>query len=398
MSKKKSKTGHEALGGNTKLVHMGRNPDAYFGLANLPVGRVSTIMYPSLEAYENPSHKFRYGRVGNPASEAFETAIAELEEGCNAITASSGLGAITTAILAFVKSGDHLLMCDGIYPPTRQFCDDTLRRMGVEVEYYDPLIGKGIEKRIRKNTTLIYMESPCSATFEVQDVPAIAAAAKKHGVMTMIDNSWSGGLLFKPIRHGVNVSVQSATKYIGGHSDLTMGVAVADTEKTYKTLKRGAVNIGAFASPDDLWLALRGLRTMAVRMKQNAQNAMVVAQWLEKQPEIKRVFYPPLKNDPSHKLWKRDFSGANGLLAILLKEAPKKAASDFVNGLELFPIGSSWGGYESLLQPQYLEKYRSAVPWTEKGACLRLQIGLEDPEDLIVDLEKGLERFRKACK
>ncbi|MCB1839122.1 MAG: cystathionine beta-lyase [Rhodospirillales bacterium] len=393
----KSKQG-SSHGENTRLVHLGRDPDAYFGLANLPVGRVSTIMYPSLQAYENPNHKFRYGRTGNPTSEAFEMAMAELEGGYNAITASSGLAAITTSILAFVKTGDHILVCDSIYPPTRQFCDDTLARMGVEVEYYDPLIGKGIGKLIRRNTALIYMESPGSATFEVQDVPAIVLEAKKKGVTTMIDNSWSGGLIFKPINHGVNVSVQSVTKYVGGHSDVSLGIAIADSHKTYKTLKRGALNLGTCAAPDELWLALRGLRTMAVRMKQNAQNAMKIAQWLEKRPEIKRVYYPPLKSDPNYKLWKRDFSGANGLIAILLKEAPKKAVYDFVNGLKLFPIGSSWGGYESLLQPQYLEKFRSAVPWTEKGACLRFQIGLEDPEDLIADLEKGFERFRKASR
>lgn len=392
MSKKKSKTSH---GPNTKLVHSGRNPDSFFGLANLPVGRASTIMYPSLEAYENPNHKFRYARTGNPLSEAFETAISELEGGHDAITASSGLAAITTAILAFVKAGDHVLICDAVYPPTRIFCDNTLARMGVEVEYYDPLIGKGIEKKIKKNTSLIYMESPGSATFEIQDVPAIVAAAKRYGIITMLDNSWSGGLLYRPIEHGVNISVQSVTKYIGGHSDISLGIAVADTEKNFKTLKRGALHMGTCAAPDELWLALRGLRTIAVRMKQNAQNAVKVAQWLEKRPEVKRVYFPALKGDPNHKLWKRDFSGTNGLIAILLHEAPKKAVSQFVNGLELFPIGSSWGGYESLLQPQSLEKCRSAVPWTEKGACLRLQIGLEDPEDLIAELEKGFERFNK---
>ncbi len=393
MSRKKN--AKHTHGKNTRLVHAGRDPEAFFGLANLPVGRVSTIIYPSLEAYENPNHKFRYGRVGNPMSEAFELAMSELEGGYNAITASSGLAAITTAILAFVKTGDHVLICDAVYPPTRIFCDETLKRMGVEVEYYDPLIGKGIEKMIRKNTSLIYMESPGSGTFEVQDVPAIVAAAKKRGILTMLDNSWSGGLIFRPIEHGVNVAVQSVTKYVGGHSDISLGVAVADTEKTYKILKRGALHLGTCAAPDELWLALRGLRTMAVRMKQNAQNALKVAQWLEKRPEVAHVYYPALKGDPNHKLWKRDFSGANGLLSILLKEAPKKAVSQFVNGLELFPIGSSWGGYESLLQPQALEKCRSANPWTEKGACLRLQIGLEDPEDLIADLERGFERFNK---
>ncbi len=393
MSKDDKNNNH---GENTKLVHLGRDPDAFFGLANLPVGRASTIMYPSLEAYENPHHKFRYARTGNPLSEAFEMAIAELEGGYNGITASSGLAAITTAVLAFVKTGDHVLFVDTIYPPTRIFCNDMLARMGIEVEYYDPLIGGGIKDLIRDNTSLIYMESPGSATFEIQDVPAIVAEAKKHDIITMLDNSWAGGLVYKPIRQGVNISVQSATKYISGHSDISLGVAIADNETTFKALRKCAINMGACAAPDDLWLGLRGLRTMSVRMKQNAANALEVATWLTQQKEIKKVFHPALPDDPNHKLWKRDFDGSNGLISIVLQDASKEAVSEFVNNLTLFPIGSSWGGYESLLQPQYLETCRSAVPWNEKGACLRLQIGLEDPADLITDLKTGLEKFGKA--
>lgn len=377
----------------TKLVHLGRDPQAYYGVANLPVSRVSTIMYPSLAAYEDKNHKFRYGRVGNPMSEAFETAMAEIEGGYHAITASSGLAAITTTLQAFLSTGDHILLSDSIYPPTRIFCDDVLKRMGIEIEYYDPKIGTKISKKIRGNTSVIYMESPGSATFDILDVPAIVEVAKKRGIKTILDNSWSGGILFKPILHGVNISVQSATKYVGGHSDVSLGVSVADTEENYKVLKRCAVNLGTCAGADELWLALRGLRTIGVRIKQNAENAMKVALWLKEQKEIDKVFYPALPDDPNHSLWKRDFIGANGLITIILKPSSKNAVEEFVDGLKLFPIGSSWGGYESLLQPQYLKTCRSAVPWKEEGACLRLQIGLENPEDLIEDLRLGLERF-----
>ena len=386
---------------DTKLMHLGRNPDDYFGVANLPVSRASTIMYPSLEAYDDPHHKFRYARMGSPMSEAFESAVTEMEGGYNAVCAPSGLSAITTTLLAFVKSGDHILVADSIYPPTRIFCDDVLVRMGVEVEYYDSLVGADIARLFRDNTSLVYMESPGSATYEIQDVRAITAQAAKsnNNILTVLDNSWASSMLFKPIEHGVNISVLSATKYISGHSDISLGVAVADNAKNYNRLKRGAVNLGTCAGADDLWLALRGLRTISVRMKQNAKNALEVANWLQQQKDvIKRVYHPALPGDSNHELWKRDFSGSNGLITILMREAPQKAVSEFVNSLELFPIGSSWGGYESLLQPQHMESCRTAVPWTEKGACLRVQIGLEDPQDLINDLALGLDRFRSNCK
>ena len=393
MSKKKIK---KPYGENTNLVHAGRNPEEYFGVVNPPVVRTSTILYPSLEAYENPDHKFRYAPYGTPLTDKFTTAMAELEGGFAGIATPCGLSAVTTTLLAVLKAGDHLLVSDVLYPPAHDFCSEYLTRFGVEVEFYNPLIGKGIEKLIRKNTKLIYMESPGSATFEVMDVPAIVVVAKKKNITTMLDNSWSGGMLYKPLAQGVNVAVQSATKYVGGHSDLTLGVIVTDSEKNFKIIKTTAKALGVCPGSEELYLALRGLRTMKLRLRQHAENALKVAKWLEKRKEIQRVYHPALPGDPGHKIWKRDFAGANGLLSILLQPSSKAAVRSFVDSLTLFPIGSSWGGYESLLQPQYLKSMRVALPWTEKGMLLRLHVGLEDPEDLIADLEQALDKFRAA--
>jgi cystathionine beta-lyase len=378
---------------DTKLVLSGRAPENYFGIVNPPIARASTILYPSLAAYEDPTHQYRYGRLGNPMSDAFEKALAELEGGVAAIGTPTGLSAITTAILSLVKAGDHLLIVDTVYPPVRGFCKNVLKRIGVEVTFYDPCIGGGIEALIQGNTSLIYMESPGSATFEVQDVPAICAVAKSKAIQTVIDNTWSAGLLFRPIAHGVDVSLQSCTKYIGGHSDINLGVIVCADEGMAAQVRASAHDMGIAPAQEDMALALRGLRTLTTRMRQNAENARIVVEWLQSRPEVERIYYPALSTHKGHDIWNRDFSGANGLFSILLKPAPKAAVHGFVDALALFPIGSSWGGYESLLQPQYLEKCRDAVPWSEKGALLRLQIGLEDPQDLIDDLAQGFAVF-----
>lgn len=374
-------------------MNLGRAPDEYFGLVNPPVGRSTTITYPSLDAYENPAHKYRYGRLGNPISDKFEQAITAIEGGFGAISASSGLSAITAALTGFVKAGDHILVADSVYPPTRFFCNDVLSRFGVEVEYYDPLIGGGIADLIRDNTAVIYMESPGSGTFDVQDVLAIAAAAKARGVITMIDNTWSAGILFKPLAHGVNISIQSATKYIAGHADVSLGVAVADSEESFKTLRKSMEDFGHCAAPDDLYMGLRGLRTITLRLKQSGDNALKVAQWLQGQDGVQKIYHVALEDDAGHEIWKRDYTGANGLLSILLQPASKDAVRTFIESLELFPIGSSWGGYESILQPQYMKKARSAQPWAEEGFLVRLHIGLEDTEDLIEDLSQALKKF-----
>ena len=381
---------------STKLAHIGAAPDEYFGIVNPPIARASTILYPSLAAYEDPNHKYRYGRMGNPLAEKFEEALAEIENGFNAVSTCSGLTAVTLALSTVVKAGDHALIIDSVYPPARDFCNRELAKFGVEIEYYDPRVDGGIENLIKENTSLIYLETPGSGTFEVQDIEAITKIAKAKGIKTIADNTYSAGLLLKPIDHGVDYALQSATKYIGGHSDINMGIVTASDEENYKALKRTALNRGDCASAEDLYLGLRGLRTISLRLKQSAESALKISSWLKKQKGVADILNPALKSSPDHKLWKKYFDGANGVFSIVLEPASKEAVHKFVDALELFPIGSSWGGYESLLQPQYLNKYRTAAPRPEgEGAILRLQIGLEDANDLIADLKQALGVFNK---
>lgn len=378
----------------TKLAHLGLNPADYHGIVSPPVVRATTIVYKDLETYFSPNVKYRYGRMGNPASEAFEKSITEIEGGHNAITTCSGLGAVTTALLSFVKSGDHVLMTDACYPPTRFFCNRELKRMGVEVEYYDPCIGAGIENLVRDNTSVIYMESVGSATFEVTDVPAIVAVAKKHGIITVNDNTYSAGILYRPLEQGVDISLQSAAKYVGGHSDVNMGFVVAADPSHYKTLKGTALNLGQCAGSEDLYLSLRGLRTMKMRLKQAEENMKPVLEWFKMRTEVQELFSPILETARGHNIWKRDYSGANGVFGVLFKpEYGLEEIARFVDALKLFPVGSSWGGYESLIQPQDMKHYRSN--WDKEGIFLRFQIGFEDPQDLIDDLEQGIKNIRK---
>lgn len=390
---KKTMRNHKNWKRSTALVHAGRAPEDYFGVVNPPICRTSTILYKDLAAYEDPNTKFRYGRVNNPLSHAFEEVLAELEGGYHAITSSSGLAAVTTALLAFVKAGDHVLIVDSCYPPTRFFANKRLRALGVEVEYYDPMIGAGIADLIRENTAVIYLESPGSATFEVQDVPAIAKVAQEKGVVTIMDNTYSAGILFRPLEHGVNISVQSAAKYLGGHSDVNLGVAVADTEEHYKRLKDAAVDLGVCAGAEDLYLSMRGLRTLEMRIKYAGENMLPVLAWFKGRKEVQRLYCPVLEDSPGHDVWKRDFSGHNGVFSVLFDpKYDRKAIARFVDSLELFPVGSSWGGYESLIQPQDMNAYR--LKWTKNGVFLRFQIGNEDPADLIADLEQGIKNLK----
>ncbi|MGH1375778.1 MAG: cystathionine beta-lyase [Alphaproteobacteria bacterium] len=378
----------------TKLMHAGRKPEDYFGVVNPPICRTSTILYKDLDAYFDPNTKFRYGRVNNPLSDAFEGAIAELEGGHHAITASSGMAAITTTLFAFVKSGDHILIVDSCYPPTRFLANTQLRSFGVDVEYYDPMIGAGIKDLIRENTALIYLESPGSATFEVQDVPAIVKVAKENDILSIMDNTYSAGILFRPIEHGVNISVQSAAKYLGGHSDVNLGVAVADNATNYKKLKNCAINMGTCASAEDLYLSMRGLRTLEMRLDYAGKNMLPVLEWFKGRAEVQELYTPAYEENRGHDIWKRDFSGANGVFSVLFKpEYSKEQVCAFVDALELFPVGSSWGGYESLIQPQDMKSYRSN--WTKEGMFIRFQIGNENINDLIADLEQGIINLAK---
>jgi cystathionine beta-lyase len=378
---------------DTLLAHAGRNPQAYDGMVNTPVFRTSTVIFPSLETYEdrkNKGDKFvRYGRHGTPTTYAFEEAVARLEGGHKAVAVPNGQAAIVASLLAFARPGTHLLIPDCVYTPARQFCERRLTTWGVDVEFYPPLIGAGIAALIRPQTAAVYCESPGSQTFEVQDVPAIAAAAKARGIPVIADNTWATPYFLKPFELGVDVSIQAATKYIGGHSDLMLGV-VTSNERCWNAVRQSASDYGMGASPDDCYQALRGLRTMGVRLKQHMSNALTVAHWLERQPQVRRVIYPALESHPGHALWKRDFHGAASLFAVELRAPRDASVAPFINRLQLFGIGSSWGGYESLVNVVNAGASRSVTPWQPDGPIIRLHVGLEDPEDLVADLQQAM--------
>jgi cysteine-S-conjugate beta-lyase len=300
---------------------------------------------------------------------------------------------VTTALLAFLKSGDHLLMTDAVYAPARHFCDTLLKAYGIETTYYDPLIGSGIADLIRPNTRVVYCESPGSQTMEVQDVPAIAAAAHERDCTVILDNTWSGGHYFKALAHGCDVAVHAATKYIVGHSDAMMG-AIVCSERTWARLAEAHGTLGQHAGPDDVYLTLRGLRTIDVRLERHMRNALKLAAWLRGRPEVDTVLYPALPGAPGHETWRRDFSGASGLFSIVLKPSSQTAVAAMLDGLELFGMGYSWGGFESLVVP--FKAHRTAKTWTAAGPCIRFHIGLEDPDDLIADLEAGFARLAAA--
>jgi cysteine-S-conjugate beta-lyase len=384
---------------DTLLTHAGRSPEANFGVVNPPVYHASTILHPTVAALEaaqkNRYNQVTYGRWGTPTTFAFEEAVAAVEGGFRAIAFCSGAAACHGALLAFLKSGDHVLLPDSVYGPVRAFAGGFLRRFGVETTFYDPLIGAGIGDLLRETTRVVYLESPGSHTFEVQDVPAIVASAKARGIATMIDNTWAAPLYFKPLRLGVDVEIISATKYIVGHSDAMMGIVVC-TEESFPCVREQASLLGNHAAPDDCYLALRGLRTAGVRMRHHEAQALALAQWLERRPEVERVLHPALPSCPGHALWQRDFAGSSGLFSIVLKRDITRPAIDaMLDGMELFGIGASWGGFESLILPGHPERLRSVKPWQD-GAVLRLHAGLEDREDLIADLERGFARLNAA--
>ena len=384
---------------DTLLAHAGRAPEQNFGIVNPPVYHASTVLYPTVAAHEaaakNRYNQVTYGRTGTPTQFAFEEAVAAIEGGHRAVAFCSGAAACFAPILAFVKAGDHVLVTDSVYGPVRNFCTGFLERFGVATTFYDPRIGSGIAGLMQENTKLLYLESPGSLTFEVQDVPALVAAAKARHITTIIDNTWAAPIFFKPLALGVDVSVISATKYIVGHSDVMMGIAVC-TEESFMPVRVSATQMGNHAAPDDCYLALRGLRTAHVRMRQHEAQGLALARWLEARPEVARVLHPGLPSNPDHALWQRDFSGSSGLFAVVLqKDIPAAAIAAMLDRMELFGMGASWGGFESLILPSHPERIRTATPWTE-GPVLRLHAGLEDMEDLIDDLAKGFERMAAA--
>ncbi len=383
----------------TKLVVLGRDSRANHGIVNPPVYHASTVLYPTVKDLESrsdwPPKSVTYGLHGTPTTFALEDAIAELEGGFDAVITPSGLSAIILALMAFLKAGDHLLMVDSVYGPTRRFCDTTLARFGVETAYYDPLAGAGIKELIRPRTKVVFVESPGSNTFEVQDIPALAQEAHQAGAVVIMDNAWASPLFFKPFEKGVDISIQAVTKYISGHSDVMLG-SVTATEEHFPQLRKTALELGLNGAPDDCYLALRGLRTLDVRLRRHQETGLALACWLEGRPEVDRVLHPGLESDPGHELWKRDFLGASGLFGAVLKPFSKRAVEAMLDHLELFKMGYSWGGYESLILPTDPAPGRTATQWRAQGPSLRIHAGLEHVEDLIADLGKGLERLRNA--
>jgi cystathionine beta-lyase len=375
----------------TAVVRAGRDKSITGPFVNPPVVHASTVLYDSVDDMVHRRQRYTYGRRATPTIEALAKAVSDLEAAAGTVLCPSGLSAISTALLASLSAGDHLLMVDNVYAPARNFTRTVLRRLGIETTFYDPHIGGGIASLLTDRTRAIYMESPGSLTFEMQDVPAIVAAAKDRGITTIFDNTWATPFYFKPLSIGVDVTLMAGTKYLGGHSDLMLGTVSAN-EVAWSKLLETHGSLGLCVGPDDIYLGLRGLRTMGVRLERQMRSGLTVARWLEARPEVVRVLYPALDSDPGHALWKRDMAGASGLFGVLLAGWSYKDATRFIDGLKLFGIGASWGGYESLAIVANPRANREAKPWTEDGALIRLHIGLEDPDDLIADLEAGFVR------
>jgi cysteine-S-conjugate beta-lyase len=380
----------------TDVAHVGRDPSKHLGAVNTPVYRATTILFDSLadlEAAERGDYPgVTYGLHGLPTVTDLQAAIAALEGGHAALAVASGLAAITLALIGTVSAGDHVLVTDAVYGPTRRFCDNQLRRLGVEVSYYDPLAGAAIEREFRPNTRLVFAESPGSLTFEVQDIPAIAEVAHARGALLMLDNTWATPLGFPAFARGVDVALHAGTKYVGGHSDVLVGI-IDCNEATYPRLHRLWTDMGVALSSDDAFLALRGLRTLAVRLERHTRSALTIAQWLSQRPEVAEVIFPALPGSRGHELWKRDFTGACGLFGVVLKPVEKARIAAMLDGMRLFRMGWSWGGFESLIIPANVARAKRTLRWNAAGPYLRLHVGLESAEDLIDDLADGLARL-----
>lgn len=381
---------------DTLTSHAGRDSQRYAGLVNTPVFRGSTVLYPDVKSYEHhdPDNfkSKRYGIHGTPTTFALEEAVSRLEGGYAAVALPSGLAAIVAALAPFAKQGAHILVADSVYGPTRKFCEKRLKPFGVEVEYYDPLIGSAIAKLIRPSTTAIYCESPGSLTFEMQNLPAISEVARALNIPVIADNTWGTPYFFRSFEHGVDVSIHAGTKYIVGHADALLGLIVTN-EKYWLPVRHAVADYGYCVSPDDCYLALRGLRTIGVRMRHQQQSALMIARWLQTRSEVLRVLYPALENDPGHVLWRRHFSGAASVFGVVLRADSDESVVSMIDELRLFGIGASWGGFESLCVRANPSKERTATTWSSDGPLIRMHIGLEDPDDLMADLEHGLEKL-----
>lgn len=376
----------------TALVTAGRDTKAQKGFVNPPVVHGSTVLYPTADDLHAHRGEFQYGRQGTPTTRALQQTLMALEgPKCAGVgIAPSGLAAITTTLLAILKSGDHLLVCDNVYRPSRNFCNGLLARYGVETTYFDPLIGAGITGLFKTNTKAVLIEAPGSQSFEMPDVPAIAAAAHARGAIMIDDNTWATPLFRRSLEQGVDISIQAATKYIGGHSDIMFGTISANAQ-TWPTVQESIRLLGICAGPDDVFLAIRGLRTLAVRLAQHHRAGLELARWLAQRPEVLRVLHPALETDPGHEIWKRDFTGASGLFGVVLKPVSAASVDAMLNSLKLFGMGFSWGGFESLIIPFDCTSYRTATRWAPGGPTLRLHVGLENVEDLKADLIRGFE-------
>lgn len=387
-----------ALADATALVHANSSSGRAAGLLNPPVHRASTIVYDKVEDYLDRHSRLYdgviYGLYGTETSHALGSAIAELEHGFNSVVTSSGTAAIAISLSAFLKAGDHLLVIDTVYRSTRRFCDEVLAGYGIEISYFPPGIGADIAALIRSTTRLVFLETPGSLTFELADIAAITAVTRARGVLTVLDNTWATPLLFRPIDHGVDVSIAAATKYLSGHSDVMLGAMTGATEEIYKRLKDAAARWGSSASPDDCYLVQRGLRTLDVRLERHQRTALELTAWFEQQPEVRKVLYPALATHPDHALWKRDFAGASGLFGVVLDPMSSEDRAAYFNGLRLFKLGSSWGGFESLMVPAWPAPARSCAAPREEGALIRVHAGLEAAHDLLGDLEEAFGRLR----
>jgi cystathionine beta-lyase len=381
---------------NTRLSHIGNSPADYFGFVNPPVVHASTVLFPNAKTMETHAQKYTYGTRGTPTTDALCEAIDALEGSAGTILVPSGLAAITVPFLGFLSSGDHALIVDSVYGPTRHFCDTMLKRLGVSVEYYDPTIGAGIEHLIKPNTRLVHTEAPGSNTFEMQDIPAISAVAHRHGCVVTMDNTWATPVFFRPLDFGVDISIHASTKYPAGHSDIVMGSASANAEH-WDRLKAANGALGICGSPDDSYQVLRGLRTMGVRLERHQESALAIAEWLEGFDDVARVLHPALPSFPGHDIWKRNFKGSSGIFSFVLAadtaDKFKPKAHAFLDALRIFGLGYSWGGFESLALHVNLSDRRVCKAPPE-GPVLRLQIGLEDVRDIKADIEKGLAAAR----
>lgn len=384
------------FGDRTRLVLAGRDPADSFGFVNPPIVRGSTVLYPTMADFNARNARFAYGTRGNPTIEALETQVNSLEGGAGCVLCPTGLMACTLPLIAALSAGDHVLIPDSVYRPTRMFADGMLKRLGIDSSYYDPLIGGDVGSLFKPNTKAVFTEAPGSQTFEMQDIPVIVEAAHARDAVVIMDNTWATPLYFDSHKFGVDYTLQAGTKYLAGHSDVLIGTVSARTAEQFKTLRFAWESLGVLIGSEDAFLTLRGTRTMKVRLDAQQKAGLDMALWLKARPEVASVHYPALPDDPGHAIWKRDFTGASSLFSITLKNCPQKAVAAFLDELELFGMGASWGGYESLALPFDCSAYRTVTNWKAEGPNVRFHIGLEDLDDLKADLDAGFERLRKA--